>query len=159
MTGASAAEAATEPNPEPWQPTPLRNEGAPDVSWRSRTEPSNWQEPAAAAAAPEPTSWLENRTAKISDEMMRSAVAGFDAERMPAEPPAPAPAAPPAMGDAAASAPAERELSDAEVDRIAHRVAAILGERVVRDVSWEVIPDLAELIIKDRIRELEAQVE
>jgi len=50
-------------------------------------------------------------------------------------------------------------LSDADVDRIAHRVAEILGENEVREVAWEVIPDLAEIVIKDRLRELESQVE
>jgi CheY-like chemotaxis protein len=50
-------------------------------------------------------------------------------------------------------------LSDEDVDRIARRVVEILGDKAVRDVAWEVIPDLAEVIIRDRLRELEAQVE
>lgn len=50
-------------------------------------------------------------------------------------------------------------LTDEEVDRIARRVVEILSEKVVREVAWEVIPDLAEVVIKDRLRELESQVE
>ncbi|MEM7480108.1 MAG: response regulator [Acidobacteriota bacterium] len=50
-------------------------------------------------------------------------------------------------------------LSDDDVERIAQRVAEIVGERVAKDVAWEVIPDLAEVIIKDRLRELEDQVD
>lgn len=50
-------------------------------------------------------------------------------------------------------------LSDDDVDRIARRVVELLGDRTVRDVAWEVIPDMAEVIIRDRLRELEAQVE
>src|SRR5262249_3347592 len=50
-------------------------------------------------------------------------------------------------------------LSDEDVDRVARRVIELLGDKVVRDVAWEVIPDLAEVVIKDRIRELESQVE
>jgi uncharacterized hydantoinase/oxoprolinase family protein len=50
-------------------------------------------------------------------------------------------------------------LSDEDVDRIARRVVELLGDRTVRDVAWEVIPDMAEVIIRDRLRELEAQVE
>lgn len=50
-------------------------------------------------------------------------------------------------------------LSDADVDRIARRVLELAGERVLRDVAWEVVPDLAEVILRARIRELEASVE
>jgi hypothetical protein len=51
------------------------------------------------------------------------------------------------------------ELSDADVERIARRVVEILGEKIVRDVAWDVVPDLAEVLLKARIRELEASVE
>ena len=50
-------------------------------------------------------------------------------------------------------------LSDADVDRIARRVIDLLGDKPVRDVAWEVVPDLAEVLLKSRIRELEASVE
>jgi CheY-like chemotaxis protein len=50
-------------------------------------------------------------------------------------------------------------LSDEDVDRVARRVVELLGDKAVRDVAWEVIPDLAEVIIRDRLRELESQVE
>ncbi|MEE8278795.1 MAG: response regulator [Thermoanaerobaculia bacterium] len=51
------------------------------------------------------------------------------------------------------------ELSDEDVDRIARRVVEILGDKTVREVSWDVIPDLAEIVIKDRLRDLESQVD
>ena len=61
---------------------------------------------------------------------------------------------------AAAEAPALlRELSEADVDRIARRVVELIGDKAVRDVAWEVVPDLAELMLKARIEELEASVE
>src|SRR6185369_962228 len=50
-------------------------------------------------------------------------------------------------------------LSDEDVDRIARRVVELMGDRAVRDIAWEVIPDLAEVVIRDRLRELEGQVE
>jgi CheY-like chemotaxis protein len=50
-------------------------------------------------------------------------------------------------------------LSEADVDRIARRVVELMGDRAVRDVAWEVIPDLAEVVIRDRLRELESQAE
>ena len=50
-------------------------------------------------------------------------------------------------------------LSDEDVDRIARRVVELIGDKTVREISWDVIPDLAEIVIKDRIRELESQAE
>lgn len=84
-----------------------------------------------------------------------------------AEPAAPEVAAEPAAPEAAAAeseAVAEQAgsngaLSDEEVERIARKVAEVVGEKMLREVAWEVIPDLAEVIIKERIRELESQVE
>lgn len=78
------------------------------------------------------------------------------------------PAAPPAAADHAHLADAgvhggngsySGALSDGDVDRIARRVVELLGDRAIRDVAWEVIPDMAEVIIRDRLRELEGQVE
>lgn len=50
-------------------------------------------------------------------------------------------------------------LSDDEVDRIARRVVELLSDATVREVAWEVIPDLAEVVIKKRLRELESQTD
>lgn len=50
-------------------------------------------------------------------------------------------------------------LSDEDVDRIARRLVELIGDKVVRDIAWEVVPDLAEVVIKDRLRELESQVD
>jgi hypothetical protein len=60
---------------------------------------------------------------------------------------------------AAASADGRASLSDGDVDRIARRLAELLGDQVVREVAWEVVPDLAEVLIKDRLRQLESQVD
>jgi CheY-like chemotaxis protein len=63
-------------------------------------------------------------------------------------------------GQPAAATPASAAaLGDQDVDRIARRVVELLGDKVVRDIAWEVIPDLAEVVIKDRLRELESQLE
>lgn len=68
-------------------------------------------------------------------------------------------AATPTPPPALPATPGNGSLSDADVERIARRVAELVGEETVRDVAWEVVPDLAEVIIRERIRELEEQVE
>jgi CheY-like chemotaxis protein len=74
------------------------------------------------------------------------------------EPAAPAPAttAPPAARPAPALAPAE--LTQDEVDRIARRVLE-LAEPLIERIAWEVIPDMAEMLVRQRIRELEEAAE
>lgn len=50
----------------------------------------------------------------------------------------------PALGD---------ELSQAAVDRIARRVVELMSDKAVREIAWEVVPELAELLIKQRLDE------
>jgi CheY-like chemotaxis protein len=137
-----------------WEPAAQPAAGdapLPEPTWQGKSALS-WEEshPAAAAFVPpaEPAApavstpaWSASQTASISSDQIRTVTAM-------SQPPTPAPAS-----------NVDRPLSEEEVDRIARRVVELLGDRVVRDVSWEVIPDLAEVIIKDRIRELEAQSE
>jgi CheY-like chemotaxis protein len=66
---------------------------------------------------------------------------------------------PPAAAAAAVAPVNGQPLRDEDVERIARRVVELIGDRVVRDIAWEVIPDLAEVVIKDRLRELESQIE
>jgi CheY-like chemotaxis protein len=46
-------------------------------------------------------------------------------------------------------------LSSADLDAIARLVVERLSERVLREIAWDVVPDLAEIIVRERIRELE----
>ena len=46
-------------------------------------------------------------------------------------------------------------LSDADVDRIARRLVELLSDRIVRDVAWEVVPEYAERLVRERIAEVE----
>jgi len=49
------------------------------------------------------------------------------------------------------------DFTDEQVDRIARRVVQLLSDKIVRDIAWEVIPDLAEMVVKERIKQLEAE--
>ncbi len=46
-------------------------------------------------------------------------------------------------------------LSLEDLDLLARAVAHRLTEKVVREIAWEIVPDLAESIIRERLRELE----
>jgi CheY-like chemotaxis protein len=49
----------------------------------------------------------------------------------------------------------ERTLTDADVEAIAKLVVARLSEPILREIAWEVVPDLAEAIVRERLRQLE----
>jgi len=92
--------------------------------------------------APEEPSWAP----------MAAAEARAEAD----EPAMPSAALAPAAAGTGASARGG-ELSDEQVDRIARRVVELMSADVVRNIAWEVIPDLAETVVKERIRQLEAE--
>lgn len=76
-------------------------------------------------------------------------------------PPPPAQLAVEPAGAAIAEAPKAEgfSLSDQDIERIARRVAELISEKTVREIAWEILPDVAELVVRDRIKELEAEVE
>lgn len=51
------------------------------------------------------------------------------------------------------------DMTDEQMDRLAARIVEKLSERIVREIAWEVIPDMAEIVIKQRIKELESGIE
>jgi CheY-like chemotaxis protein len=65
----------------------------------------------------------------------------------------PLPAPPPPSEAAAVSVPVDM------VERIAQRVVAQISEKAVREIAWEVIPDLAEALIKQEIERLKAELQ
>jgi CheY-like chemotaxis protein len=57
----------------------------------------------------------------------------------------PAPAATPSTGLSA------DQLTPEMIDAIARRVVEMMSDKVVREIAWEVVPDLAELLIKQQL--------
>ena len=68
-------------------------------------------------------------------------------ERGFAEPPAAAPAT---------SVTAD-QLSPEMIDAIARRAVELMSDKVIREIAWEVVPDLAELLIKRQLEENQAK--
>ena len=46
-------------------------------------------------------------------------------------------------------------LSEDDIDAIARAVIARLSDRVLREIAWDVVPDLAEVVVRERLQELE----
>ncbi|HEV7670232.1 MAG TPA: response regulator [Thermoanaerobaculia bacterium] len=139
-------EEGTELPPLPESDLGLRAEPEPlfDLAAEPVFEPAPWTPPIFPAAPPPPSAPLAS-PAPVAAEA-------------PSAPAAPEPVAAPAPS-APATPASDYSLTDADVERIARRVIELIGDRPVRDVAWEVIPDLAEVVIRDRIRELEAAVD
>jgi hypothetical protein len=49
------------------------------------------------------------------------------------------------------------ELSAEQIDAIARRAVEMLSAKVVQEIAWEVVPQLAELMIKRKLEEKETQ--
>lgn len=58
---------------------------------------------------------------------------------------------------AAAAASFSGDVSDEVIERIARRVVQMLSADEVKKIAWEVIPDMAEMVVKERIRQLESE--
>lgn len=133
----TAAAPFTEEGSDAFAPPFTGNEAMPeDVPFATETTPE-----------PEPLPQAEPSWSPIA-----AAEAAAEPDEPVVPPPALAPEAPP-MAIAARSS----DLSDEQIDRIARRVVELMSEQVVRNIAWEVIPDLAEMVVKERIRQLEAE--
>jgi CheY-like chemotaxis protein len=61
-----------------------------------------------------------------------------------------------AVGEARAGleeSPRAGQLSPEMIETIARRVVELMSDKVVREIAWEVVPELAELLIKQRLEE------
>jgi hypothetical protein len=65
------------------------------------------------------------------------------------------PSSPNATGAGGEESIAAASLSAEALDRLADLVVRRMSERVVREIAWEVIPGVAETVVRERIKELE----
>jgi CheY-like chemotaxis protein len=114
-------------------------------------EPEVKEAVAAAASAYEPayqpqvhSSFADTQEVPYAHEVSEVAVVEPEPEPSFAEPEPVAAAAP--------SAPIMAEgLTPEMIDVIARRVVEMMSDKVVREIAWEVVPDLAELLIKQQL--------
>jgi len=117
--------------------------------------------PAAAAVSAEVMAVEENEAAGFAaPEMEEESFEEVEAVAAEAEPaPVEVDEAPQGIAAAPVAAPTVTgSLSDEDVDRIARRVIELASDRLER-IAWDLIPDMAEIVVRERIRELEAQLE
>ena len=165
-------------NPEAWprnlrgvgREEPLENLYGPEdvdsaLAAFQAVEPNLWLEetPAASPAPDAPAVESPEIPAPADGRTQRIDVSHFQA---PAEPAPPArPPEPPAasLAEPPVTTPSGRELSEADIEavaeKVARRVIEKLSERIVREIAWDVVPETAELAVRERIRELESGVE
>jgi CheY-like chemotaxis protein len=159
-----ATPAMSEPSPwdeqpaggEPaWSDSPAALAGEPVPEWpgSSDAEPAatetSWEAAGADAFTPGEEPMLHAGTPQPAEEPVETAVdagSAADASRQDE-----------AEQETPAAAAFSSELSDEQVERIARRVVEMISERWVRDIAWEVVPDMAEMIVKERIRQLESE--
>jgi CheY-like chemotaxis protein len=156
--------AETEPEPEPTEPEPsaLQMDSVPEAWPSAENEaPMNEEPPADDLPAFEVPAHVEPEGE------------GFAAEPEPgeAEPPAfdvepsgfasePEPEAEPrqeleSVVAHVAAATVGRELTTEQLETVARRVVEMLSDDVVRKIAWEVIPEVADMVVRERIKELE----
>ena len=168
---APAAPPAPEPSPwdEPAEPAAFSGEtrAFPKMSFddlqsmaASPSAPA-WSPEEEAPAAPEPPKAeaapvLEDLPAPEPESVPQPSWSPAEPEPQ-AEQPQAAASSPALAAASEPSIPISRDLSDEQVDRIARRVVELMSDQVVRNIAWEVIPDLAEVVVKERIRQLESE--
>ena len=113
-----------------------------EASGRGTTRPDLWDSPAVKAAAAASASPAEHPQGDL--EALAAEASLTDLKSL----------IPQASAAASASA-AAGPLSDDDIDRIARRVVELSGERIVRRIAWDVVPELAERLVKERLDELE----
>jgi hypothetical protein len=124
-----AAQPSTAPEPEP--------ERADSSLFEEPVAPPSW-EPAEAPA-------VESPFGEAAEEVPFAAEAPVEPEI----------SSPPAAAPAPAAIPGD--LTDEQIERIARRVVQMLSADEVKKIAWEVIPDMAEMVVKERIRQLESE--
>ena len=148
-----------ETKPEDDQPsfeTPADDEVPATVA----VDPSQFTSEAIEEAAPEPFQAADDEPFEPPPEATTDEVVegGFEDEPSMADT---SPVEPPSEDDESTdrnSGDGAFKLTEDDIDRIARRVIELASDRLEK-IAWEIVPDMAEIVVRQRIRELEAESE
>jgi CheY-like chemotaxis protein len=163
-TATDAPPAPSEPDerPEPATALPAATEpiARPLATWNGPshdTEPGDQEEADGDGLAEEEVLAAEEAAAAADEEADTAPVSAPSEEEVAFTPPTPEPPPTPAV-EAAPPATPGALLSDEDVDRVARRLLELASDHI-ESVAWEVIPDMAEIVVRERLRQLEAEAE
>jgi CheY-like chemotaxis protein len=157
---------------------------APEARWQEEAVPLSpaWEEPEAPAAANQTPTWEEPA---VPAEAWEDAVPAATWEEAapssgaparvgaspapqpgaptapgspPAQKPEPAPATSVSGGGPAAGAGLDAQQLDDLAERVAQKIVSKISAKVIQEIAWEVVPDLAETLIRKEIEALKAKI-
>ncbi|MBI4483291.1 MAG: hypothetical protein HY652_10420, partial [Acidobacteria bacterium] len=99
----------------------------------------------------------ETREAFALRGVSRTEWAGSFVEPLPAESPV-AVATEPAVAELPAIEMAPQGHGDPLVETVVQQVLSRLSERVIREIAWEVVPELAESLIKEHLKKEKREI-
>jgi hypothetical protein len=105
------------------------------------------------AFEPEPEPEPQRVDSPVFEEPPPVSVFPAPAEEVPFE----APVEPEISSPPGAAAALSGDIPDEVIEKIARRVVQMLSADEVKKIAWEVIPDMAEMVVKERIRQLESE--
>lgn len=139
-------------------PTPDAARSTDPIAHRSIEAPS-------AVAPPEIPVAADGRTQRIDVSHFRAPAEAPPAvlAKEPTHPASPPEKPPAGVAPPPVATTSGHELSEADIEavaeKVARRVIEKLSERIVREIAWDVVPETAELAVRERIRQLESGVE
>jgi len=141
-------EAAAAPPPPVRESVWAPEEPAPAAEWPAspKAEAGGGFEPVSSGA---PFASAAEESPFDAPAPLESSATDWSARSLDA--PSTAPSATHAGGESPSS------LTEDQIERIARRVVELMSEKTIQNIAWEVIPDMAETIVRERIRELEGE--
>jgi CheY-like chemotaxis protein len=131
--------------PRTYEPAPSYQSSGYEAAPAFEAAPAKaFVEPQVAAYQPEAPYQSEIHDSFADTQDVSYAIAEAEPEVQPATS---------SVSSAASSVSSVGQLSPEMIDAIARRAVELMSDKVIREIAWEVVPDLAELLIKKQLEE------